>query len=79
MFGFQEPLHESKRALREFQLPLQEKEKPLQRFQEPLLEKNCHCIAGKDTANVADDQKVMRYDLLVMKRSSYPLLRNAKY
>jgi len=79
MFGFQEPLHESKRALREFQLPLQEKEKPLQRFQEPLLEKNCHCIAGKDTANVADDQKVMRYDLLVMNRCPCSSLRTASY
>jgi hypothetical protein len=72
-------LHKKQLPLHGFQLPLLEKKTPMQRFQKPLHEKNWPCIVLRATANGAHDQKVMRYDLLVMNPSSYPSLRTANY
>jgi hypothetical protein len=43
------------------------KKKPLQAFQRPLHGKNDRCIVFRPPAIGAHDQKIVRYDLLVMK------------
>ena len=45
----------------------------------PARKKTSPCIVWRASANRAHDQKVMRYDLLVMKRVRIPALRTANY
>jgi hypothetical protein len=79
MHGFREPLHEKKLPLRGIQLYLREKKTSRQHFQKPVHEKKPYLHRFEGPANEAHDQKVMRYDLLVMKRRSNLSHRTANY